>query len=199
MIFYFYLYIFPILCSSENSTNRVLKETYAHLLRPLIEQISEEFERKNEETKDTLCPTSYNMLTNYNKRILKKIKSGETINDEPIQLVNHMIGKFANAAKLSNNQVLELLLGKTERNYSTHGCINNFIVDLINGEYTTDDFIKYIEGENGISLCINNKQQQILMKLLQYNILHHLNSSEKINLIVSKFTILNFFYLDDRS
>lgn len=199
MIFYFYLYTFPILCSSENSTNRVLKETYAHLLRPLIEQISEEFERKNEETKDTLCPTSYNMITNYNKRILKKIKSGETINDEPIQLLNHIIGKFSNAAKLSNNQVLELLLDKTERNYTTHDCINNFIVDLINGEYTTDDFIKYIEGENGISLCINNKQQQILMKLLQYNILHHLNSSEKINLIVSKFTILNFFYLDDRS
>jgi hypothetical protein len=82
-----------------------------------------------------------------------------------------MIGKFSNEAKLSANEVLELLLSKTKRNYTTHGCIEGFIRprsidttiriftvtapntgvyelyrstsgDLINDEYRTNDFIQ---------------------------------------------------------
>lgn len=60
----------------------------------MIEQIKEEFQRKNEETKNTSFPTSYNMRNNYNKNALKNIKSGTTIKDGATKLINNIISKI---------------------------------------------------------------------------------------------------------
>jgi len=93
----------------------------------LIEQINEEFQRKNEENKNTSFSTSYILKNNYLKNVLKNIKSGTTMHDGITKLINNMIGKFSNEAKLSINEVLELLLNKTKRNYTAHGYIEGFI------------------------------------------------------------------------
>ncbi|CAF4618283.1 unnamed protein product [Rotaria sp. Silwood1] len=163
----------------KSSSNKVLKDTYAYLLQLWIDEIDEEFQRKNEETKNSARPTSYNLRNNYSKKALRDIKSGKRIDDEATELINNMVDKFRNEAKLSKNEVIELLLNKKERNRTAHGCIEGFIRDLINDEYTTNDFIKYIEHENEINLCISNKEKEILIKLLQYNIMHYPMSVEK--------------------
>lgn len=150
----------------------------------MIDKINEEFQKKNEETKKTSFPTAYNLRNNYNKNVLKTIKSETKINDEATKLVHNMISRFSDEANLSKNEVIELLLNKTRRNYTAHGCIEDFIDDLSGNEYTTNDFIHYIENENEITLCINNKEKEILMKLLHYNIVHHRKSGEKKNFIV---------------
>ena len=177
-LYCYFIYVL-ISCFRKKSSNRVLKETYARLLQPWIEQINEAFQRKNEETKNGPFPTSYNLRNDYNTNILKTIKSGRATNDERTKLINEIINKLSNEAKLSKNEVIGLLLNKAKRNYTAHGCIEDFIHYLINGECTVDDFIQYIENENEASLCISDQEKEILMKLLQYNIVHRSRSAER--------------------
>ncbi|CAF4567147.1 unnamed protein product [Rotaria sp. Silwood1] len=88
----------------KSSSNKVLKDTYAHLLQLWIDEIDEEFQRKNEETKNSSRSTSYNLRNNYSKKALRDIKSGKRIDDEATELINNMVDKFRNEAKLSKNE-----------------------------------------------------------------------------------------------
>ncbi len=106
----------------------------------------------------------------YKPYVLRNIKCGLDIDDEPMQLVSNVIVEFSNAVHLSKMQMVELLIAQAKRNYSVHGYIEHFIDDLVFGEHTPDHFIERIEKENKVELSISNKQEDILMKLLQYNI-----------------------------
>ena len=122
-------------------------------------------------------PTSYSMITHYNTKILKDLLSGGETSDAATQLVSNVINEFSKTIGLTKDQVIELLLKKAKRNYIAHGYIDMFINDLIAGEYEPDDFFKYIEEENLVDLSIGNKDKNLLLKLLQYNVLHRQESN----------------------
>jgi hypothetical protein len=115
------------------------------------------------------------MKEHYKPYVLRNIKCGLGIDEEPTQLVSNVIVEFGNAVSLSKMQMIELLIAKAKRNYSVHGYIEHFIDDLVFGEQTPDHFIEHIEKENKIELSITDKQKDILMKLLKYNIQLHQN------------------------
>ena len=123
-------------------------------------------------------PTSYNMITHYNTKILKDLLSGGETSDAATQLVSNVINEFSKIIGLTKDQVIELLLKKAKKNYIAHGYIDLFIKDLIAGEYEPDDFFKYIEEENLVDLSIGNKDKNLLLKLLQYNVLHRQESNK---------------------
>jgi hypothetical protein len=164
-----------MICSRQNSGDKVLAAVYAHLLQPVIDRIDEAFRVRNEQTRNTPSPTSYNMKDHYKPNVLRNIKYGLGIDDEPTKLVINVIVEFGNAVSLSKMQMVELLISEATRNFSVHGYIEHFIDNLVRGEHTPDDFIEHIEKENKVELSISNKQKDILIKLLQYNIHLHQN------------------------
>ncbi len=58
------------------------------------------------------------------------------------------------------------------RNLTVHHNIENYIDDVLNGHQRVDDFIQHIEKTHHVSLIISNTQQDILMKLIHFNISH---------------------------
>ncbi|CAF0824542.1 unnamed protein product [Rotaria sordida] len=119
----------------QNTGDKVLASVYAHLLQPVIDRIDEAFRIRNEQMRNTPSPTSYNIKDHYKPYVLRNIKYGLDIDDEPTQLVSNVIVEFDNAVSLSKMQMVELLIAKTTRNYSVHGFIEHFIDDLVFERY----------------------------------------------------------------
>ncbi|CAF1355286.1 unnamed protein product [Rotaria sordida] len=183
----------------KKSSNRVLKEVFAYLLIPCIEQIKNGFDQMNKEKKG-ISQQYYEFRKYYNTCTLKMIKyKNNIISNEPLTLISEIIQKFSNEAKLSTDELIELLLEENKRNYNAHGFIEDYIDDFIYGECTENDLIQYIEDKSDVNIIITNNEKDLLIKLMRFNIAH------RQKLIPIQSTVINYFddsqifnyYIDD--
>jgi hypothetical protein len=82
-----------MICSRQNTGDKVLASIYAHLLQPVIDRIDEAFRIRNEKKTSTPSPISYNMKDRYKPFVLRNINCGLGIDDEPTQLVEGVGGR----------------------------------------------------------------------------------------------------------
>ena len=108
------------------------------MLSTFIENLESAFKVYNEENNGLKLS-----LKNYNTHILRKIK-----NNKPLDLVgsvvNQVAEEFADQRELEKLELLNLLISKCQRNFESHGIIDCFIENVLNGEYEERDFIAYI-------------------------------------------------------
>ncbi|CAF0851187.1 unnamed protein product [Rotaria sp. Silwood1] len=171
----------------KKSSNRVLKEVFAHLLTPCIERIKDGFDQMNEEKKRTF-QQCYEFQKYYNARVLEKIKYKNEINDdEPLTLIREIIEKFSNEANLSTDELIEVLIDINKRNYKTYDFTEDYINDFIDGECTENDLIQYIEDKSDVAIMITDNEKDILTKLIRFSIAH------RQELIPIQSTVTNYF------
>jgi hypothetical protein len=144
-----------------------------------VDQIKQAINKKNEENQTKSNSTDDNFQINYSIKVLKQIKT-KFIDDEPAKLINEIINNFCIQSKINKDDFIDLLINKTKRNYETHGIIDDFIDALIDDQYTEDQVIQYLEVQNDVTLMINSKEKDIIIKLLQVNIIHRKNQLMKL-------------------
>ncbi len=97
---------------------------------------------------------------------------------------------------MEKNELIDLLLNKSKRNYQSHGMIEGFIDDVINNQYMKEDLKQYLKEEHNIDLFIDNKEIEKLMKLLDLNINRHRNQISKsvVKKYIYKFIIFKYSF-----
>jgi hypothetical protein len=100
---------------------------------------------------------------------------GTLIDDEPTKIIDEIINNFSIQSKLEKNDLIDLLLNKAKRNYETHEVIDDLIDEIINGQYTEDQLIQYLEVENDVTLAITSKENDIIIKLLHVKVIARTN------------------------
>ncbi len=111
-----------------------------------------------------------------NSNVLRSIKNNDDNADESICQI---IIEFSKESQLEKNELIDLLLNKSKRNYQSYGMIEGFIDDVINNQYMKEDLKQYLKEEHNIDLFIDNKEKEKLMKLLDLNINRHRNQISK--------------------
>ena len=134
------------------------------MLSTFIENLESAFKVYNKENNGLKLS-----LKNYNTHILRKIK-----NNKPLDLVgsvvNQVVEEFADQTELKKLELLNLLISKCQRNFESHGIIDCFIENVLNGEYEERDFIPCIIDETGIEMILDNNDRTMLMKLTHFHI-----------------------------
>ncbi|CAF3609005.1 unnamed protein product [Rotaria socialis] len=96
--------------SKTQSSEKILREAFAHLLIPFIEKLKQEFEKKNEEQTNS---KQYDFLKSYNKYNLRQLKTGVSIEKKSVLLINDVINDFAEQSKISRSDFIDLLVDKS--------------------------------------------------------------------------------------
>ncbi|CAF3729923.1 unnamed protein product [Rotaria socialis] len=99
-----------ILDLKTQSSEKILREAFAHLLIPFIEKLKQEFVKKNEEQTNS---KQYDFLKSYNKYNLRQLKTEVSIEKKSVLLINDVISDFAEQSKISRSDFMDLLVDKS--------------------------------------------------------------------------------------
>ncbi len=121
-----------------------MQQLNAHLLNICVDEIKRTYEEVNQEKRENL-KIFYSFQKDYRPFNLCQIKEQNKNRDSSMNLIKDVISRFANKSNIRREDLIDLLIGKSKRNYNVHGYIDNYLYDILHNKLQENDIISFIE------------------------------------------------------